>query len=697
MNWKMIWRRFGRWIVLGWLVLALICTSVFYVVERPTARTDGGLPGEPPAPVGTHYGVVPDSYANGGSRRGLVEGPLIATAQSSDGITSGTLLDRYSDPHYLPLLIGVAVGLFGLAYVAAVFQLLILGAICLGVMYIYPPAGWFAFGVVIGWIILRIWRYFQKPEGNSTGEVPGENVTFGSAKWADYQHLADANLIRSSKPGYLLGYFQKDGQRFPITYSGDRHLLTVAPTRAGKGVSSIIPNLLTHRGSVLVIDPKGENARVTAAARAALGQEVHVVDPWGITGMEASRFNPFTWLDAADPDVAENAFMLADAMIVRASGGGSSQFFEDESLSLLWGFILYVALDPRFADARHLGTVRDMMSLGNQRLFGMLNEMYQHPNRVVSSVAERALSKDPETRANVFTSLQAQTVFLDSDRMRDTLSGSGRTFRFEDLKSKALTVYLVLPADRLGTYNRWLRLLIQQAITCNARDPGAKLATGRPILFLLDEMAALGKLTKVEEAYGLMAGFGMQLWGIVQDLGQLDRIYNKGWETFIGNSGVLQYYGSRDEKTAAYFSKLCGVATVEKKSLARSVSRSLGFSSSSSGQGGSSSRSDSTTHGFSETTDVVQRHLAFPDELMVMRKDQALLLVETFNPIDGRKVVWFEDPELSLLGANIQGQQVSPLLPGPAVEAAPFVIPGTEGTTAAVDVTTGKPAVAPAS
>ena len=64
-------------------------------------------------------------------------------------------------------------------------------------------------------------------------------------------------------------------------------------------------------------------------------QAVHVVDPFGTTGMEPSRFNPLAGLDPNDPDVADDAYMLADAMIVRSGGGGSSQFSEDESLSLL--------------------------------------------------------------------------------------------------------------------------------------------------------------------------------------------------------------------------------------------------------------------------------------------------------------------------------------------------------------------------
>ena len=117
-----------------------------------------------------------------------------------------------------------------------------------------------------------------------------------------------------------------------------------------------------------------------------------------------------------------------------------------------------------------------------------------------------------------------------------------------------MTVYLILPADRLKTFDRWLRLLIQQAITVNARNILVK--PEKPVLFLLDEMASLGRLSMVEQAYGLMAGFGMQLWGIVQDLSQLERIYGSGWQTFISNSGVIQYFGSR-EKSRRNISRRC--------------------------------------------------------------------------------------------------------------------------------------------
>src|SRR5690606_27936265 len=140
------------------------------------------------------------------------------------------------------------------------------------------------------------------------------------------------------------------------------------------------------------------------------------------------------------------------------------------------------------------------------------------------------------------------------------------------LKSKPMTVYLVLPSDRLNAFGRWLRLLIQQAITVNARNIEAQ--PEHPVLFVLDELPALGRLSMIEQAFGLMAGYGIQLWGVVQDLSQLKRIYGDGWETFISNAGLVQYFGSRDRMTADYFSALCGQTTVWNVSSA--ISRAVG-------------------------------------------------------------------------------------------------------------------------
>jgi type IV secretion system protein VirD4 len=502
----------------------------------------------------------------------------------------------------------------------------------------------FIAGGIAAYMALRIGKVM------TTGDSPKKSkpVTFGSAEWADLEHLKEHDLV--GKAGFSLGFYEHEGQMLPLQYTGDRHLLTIAPTRTGKGVSAIIPNLLTYTGSVVVIDPKGENAMVTADRRGkgtasikGLGQRVYVVDPWEITGIKPARFNPLTWLCADDLDVSENAMMLADSLVV--GGNAKEPFWDEEAKALLMGILLYVALDERENEQRTLGRVRDIIVLPEDEFNEVLLRMGDNENPIIRSTAARTSAKDGRMLSNVMASLQSHTHFLDSPRIRESLSASD--FDFANLKAGGMSVYLVLPADRIDTFGRWLRLLIQQAITVNARN--IEQQPEKPILFLLDEMAALGKLTMVAQAFGLMAGFGMQLWGIVQDLSQLERIYEHGWQTFIGNSGVLQYFGSRDQKTAEYFSKLCGMQTVEKTSLTKSISETISSVV-------SRSQSESTA------TDTTQRPLMFTDELMMMRGNKQVVLVENFNAIPAHKLPWFENPELARLGHNLRTENRQPVI-----------------------------------
>ena len=500
-------------------------------------------------------------------------------------------------------------------------------------------------------------------------------TSFGSAQWATYAYLHEKQMF--GHKGLRLGAFDAGNGApvEPLHYTGARHLLTIAPTRSGKGVSSIIPNLLTYPGSVIVVDPKGENALITADRRGAghakrgitgMGQKIVLLDPWQIAapklGMATASFNPLDWIKADDPDAAENAFLLADALVMTESSKEESRFWDEEAKALLTGMILYVATSPNEADNRTLGRVRDILCLDDARLRDMLEKMYQHPNPIVRSTAARTALKDDRLMSSVMASVQSHTHFLDSPRLRESLSRSD--FSFADLKTAPVSIYLILPADRLKTFGRWLRLLIQEAITVNARN--IEVTPTRPILFMLDEMPSLGRLPALEQAFSLMAGFGMQLWGVCQDLSQLARIYGEnGWQTFISNSGVLQYFGSRDKMTAEYFSTLCGVTTIEVRNFSWAVGKAISYASSvtSSFGGSSSSRSTTTSHNWTRTTGVneAQRKLAYPDELMVMRDDQQLVFVENLDPITGKKIPWFKDTGLREQGIDLT--KPIPLLP----------------------------------
>ena len=348
---------------------------------------------------------------------------------------------------------------------------------------------------------------------------------------------------------------------------------------------------------------------------------------------------PLDWLQMGDVDITENAMILADALIVR--DGASEPFWLQEAVAYLQGLILYVATDVHEDGQRTLGRVRELTLLDGEDQQKLFKRMLQSPHHIVASTGARCLQKDEKLLSNVMASAQAQTHFLDSARIQESMARSD--FQFEDLKTKPMTIYLVLPADRLSAFAPWLRILVQQAITVNARN--IEVQPDKPVLFILDEMAALGRLSMVEQAFGLMAGFGLQLWGIVQDLNQLERIYGKGWQSFISNTGMLNYFGSSDKMTAEYFSSLCGETTVWNFSSA--LSHAIG---SSTGSGGSSSSSTTTE---TDTCAASQRKLAYPDELMRMGEDQQLIFIENVHPIRARKTPWYEDATLKTKGVNL--------------------------------------------
>ena len=220
------------------------------------------------------------------------------------------------------------------------------------------------------------------------------------------------------------------------------------------------------------------------------------------------------------------------------------------------------------------------------------------------------------------------------------------------------SVFLILPPDRLDTYSRWLRLLVAQAINELARSPAKP---PRPVLFLLDEFAApdhfpwkmiqthlidhflpqnrshfCGKwsvrLQPVERAMGLMAGYGLQLWPIMQDIHQLRSLYSTSAGTFLSNAGVLQAFGVSDYDTAEMLSKTIGRETItyetggqsEKDVMVKDPERSL-----------------------SKTQHLAARNLMDANEIMKLAPDTLLLMRVGENPLIVRKLRYYADKEFA--------------------------------------------------
>ncbi len=471
----------------------------------------------------------------------------------------------------------------------------------------------------------------------------------GSSKWATKNHLHQKGYGEGGR--IFLGYGMAEankGRAYCITTNTQKHLLTVAPTRSGKLLTASMPRCLEHRGSLVALDVKDGELSLIAARyrRDVLGHKVIIIDPWDLAcsklGMPQSRFNIMDWLDPDNDDFVEDAMTIADSLVT--DRGGKDPFWTDEARALVMGLILYVAatplvLMPTAKRSRDIPQVRRLLSLSSNDFKNLVGGEYekdeegnavlikpgmmQSSNEYVRSAAARILNKAPKEFSSILSTAQQNTHFLESPKIQRTLSESD--FTFEELENGKTDIFVVLPAGRLFTYNRFLRMLLSSAITSVTRF---KTKPNPPVYFLMEEAAALGRMEVIETAFGLMAGYGMQLHMIVQDLNQLVSLYGERWQTFIANSGVIQIFGTRDLMTSEYTSRLCGITTIESLSEYSAEMRARLFS-----DPNFLSREDALT----------SRSLITPDEVMTMSPVAQILILSHANPIACFKTAYFLD------------------------------------------------------
>lgn len=455
----------------------------------------------------------------------------------------------------------------------------------------------------------------------------------GSARFASSKEL---KAMTSDNPDSLLiGRNPQTGKL--MRYDGPAHLLTLAPTRAGKGVGTVIPNLLLSERSVLVIDPKGENAQITGTARKRFGA-VHVLDPFGVTEFKTACYNPLDRLKPDSLDLGEDAATLTEALVMDPPGETSEAHWNEEAKALLGGFIMFCVCHET-KDRRSLGTVREYLTLPPERLRELLELMQESDaaGGLIARAANRFLGKADREAASVMSNAQRHTHFLDSPRISHVTSRSD--FNFSQFMHEVGSVFLVLPPNRLDAYSRWLRLLVSQALQDIARAAETRQprmsgleASERPrtsMLFLLDEFAALGRLEAVERAMGLMAGYGLQLWPILQDMSQLKDLYGKRAGTFIANAGVQQVFGVNDYETAKWLSQMIGQET-------------RGYTTTSHKPGDPASVSQNVT----------ARDLVTPDEIMQLPSHLQLLRVQGHPTAIAAKLRYYADQEFAGLFAK---------------------------------------------
>ena len=418
---------------------------------------------------------------------------------------------------------------------------------------------------LIAFLVFRRWQV-----GINNALVEGGK--FGSARFARADELTGYS---GNKSFYIGGGY---------SFNDKGHILTVAGTRGGKGTNLIIPNLLgasDYQGSWVVIDPKGENAAITKRFQLERGQKVVILNPWGLLADElgpAQRYNPLDILaDKSNVNLVDDIQMIAE-MIVPIDKNDKDKFFTDNARSIVAGLLLHLVLiqepvtgmtpigqTPYQDDEDRAGremppatlkTLWQWVRLADEEWMNLIADMQVNDDKKYGNTVKQAsleiqklMAAGDRTWGTIIAVVLQCTDFIKSPALQESLKSG---FDPKELSDGKTTLYVIIPADKLQSHSRWLRLVSTTTMRAVVRKPNKR------VCFLLDEFSALGYLPEIEVALSTYAGFEITVWPILQSLIQLQAHYKDTWETFIGNSTIRQFFSVNDNFTADYVSKAIG-------------------------------------------------------------------------------------------------------------------------------------------
>lgn len=474
--------------------------------------------------------------------------------------------------------------------------------------YIAVSGGFISIAVAIA---MSVWRAREAKNAQ----------TYGSARWAKRSEINRAKLFTDD--GVVLGEF--DGRY--LRHDGPEHVLCFAPTRSGKGVGLVIPSLLTWPGSAIVHDIKGENWKLTAGFRSALGR-VLLVDP---TNADSDAYNPLLEVRRGEWEVRD-VQNIADILVDPDGSLDKRNHWEKTSHSLLVGAILHVL----YAEAdKTLSGVGAFLSDPERSIEATLKVMLAtthlgeagtHP--VVASAARELLNKSGNELSGVLSTATSYLALYRDPVIAHVTRQSD--WRIADLIGcdKPVTLYLVIPPSDISRTRPLIRLLLNQIgrRLTEELDPETD---RQKVMFMLDEFAALGRLDFFESALAFMAGYGLKAFLITQSLNQIEKAYGPN-NSILDNCHVRVCFATNDERTAKRVSESLGMSTelrAMKNYAGHRLSPWLGHL--------MVSRSETA------------RPLLTQGEIMDLPDTDEIVMVSGLHPIRAKKARYYSDPRLA--------------------------------------------------
>lgn len=527
-------------------------------------------------------------------------------------------------------------------------------------------------GGICCFVAILLWLGIAILRGRDVGK--NENL-YGTSRWANEKDLKKFGLCEShgvvlaqqygadseaivNKAGNFALKMHKTAPL--ICHAGTSHTLMIAPTRSGKGVGSIVPTCVSYRGSMIIFDPKGELYNMTAGYRKKFSRVIK----FSPVQMETACFNPLEEVTLDKNAFRDVGTILTNLFQKSEKGSDSnSDFFDNNARDLLTGVIFHV-LSAVDEEGKPKYKAKDRTISGILRIFAraaagepdengntppagqeLLNEMCssKHLDKdgiesdyihgIILDVAMSALQQHEKVRSDIMQTVQSKLNLFRDPFIRHVTSRSD--FKLQDFydSKEPISLYLTLPfgdIDRImPVFQLMIDFILRKFSSGEMRAGEKEKKLKNPILFLLDEFPTLGNMKFLATSMGVLAGYGLRFFIVVQAYQQLVKIYGNE-NTFIDNCRYIIIYAPNNTTDAERFSKMIGKESVTKESL--SVS---------------GSRYSVSLNNLNASSQEIARDLINPDELSKLPYTDAIILCQGMPAYMAKKCAFYDDQRFS--------------------------------------------------
>lgn len=450
-------------------------------------------------------------------------------------------------------------------------------------------------------------------------------------------------------------------ERFRMSLDGRRHrrnlnTLVCGGSGSGKTRGYSLPNAMQAASSMVVLDPKGEILREVGGLLEAEGFEVRVLD---LVRPELSHcYNPFAYVrgDADAQRLTTNLFKATTP-----KGAQSQDPFWDTAAGMLHLALMLYLVHEAPPEERNYATLMEMLRAGEVRedddeFSSVLDELFDRletadPGHIALKYYRSYRSGAAKTLKSIQVTLASRLEKFNLDAIASLTATD--EMDLASLGTRRVALFAVIP-DNDTSFNFLVSMLYTQLFQQLFSLADSRCGGSLPVHvhFLMDEFANVSLPDDFEKILSTMRGRNVSASIIVQNLAQLKALFEKQWESVVGNCDEFLYLGGNEQSTHKYVSELLGKETIDSNTYARST-----------GRGGS----------YSTNWQISGRELMTPDEVRMLPDDRALLFVRGERPMLDGKLDFSRHPRHAMTanGGAAPYEHGADRLSVAAIEAAP--------------------------